>query len=298
MLDPLKSFRFIHVVRPYQQGLVEYLGKYQRTVGAGLTITIPFLQRLTKIDMREHVVDVPPQAVITKDNVAVEVDAVIYYMVNDPVRVVYNVAKFYNAITKLAQTSLRNLIGDLSLDETLTSREVINSQLRQILDDATDKWGTKVTRVELQRIEPPRDVTEAMHRQMKAERDRRATILEAEGKKQSEILRAEGHKQAAVLQAEGDAEAVRTRAEAERFRQETVAAGEALAISQVFKAIGDSEPDETLLALKYMETLEKMAEGQATKIFMPMEATSALGSLAAAKEIFSSNGKVSSNGHS
>ena len=269
MLDPLKSFRFIHVVRPYQQGLVEYLGKYQRTVGAGLTITIPFLQRLTKIDMREHVVDVPPQAVITKDNVAVEVDAVIYYMVNDPVRVVYNVAKFYNAITKLAQTSLRNLIGDLSLDETLTSREVINSQLRQILDDATDKWGTKVTRVELQRIEPPRDVTEAMHRQMKAERDRRATILEAEGNKQSEILRAEGHKQAAVLQAEGDAEAVRTRAEAERFRQETVAAGEALAISQVFKAIGDSEPDETLLALKYIETLEKMAEGQAFSLVFP-----------------------------
>ena len=298
MLDPLKSFRFIHVVRPYQQGLVEYLGKYQRTVGSGLTITIPFLQRLTKIDMREHVVDVPPQAVITKDNVAVEVDAVIYYMVNDPVRVVYNVARFYNAITKLAQTSLRNLIGDLSLDETLTSREVINSQLRQILDDATDKWGTKVTRVELQRIEPPRDVTEAMHRQMKAERDRRATILEAEGKKQSEILRAEGHKQAAVLQAEGDAEAVRTRAKAERFRQETVAAGEAEAISQVFKAIGDSNPDESLLALKYMETLEKMAEGQATKIFMPMEATSALGSLAAAKEIFTSTGKVSSNGQS
>ena len=293
MLDPLASFRFIHVIRPYQQGLIEFLGKYQRTVGSGLTVTVPFLQRLTKIDMREHVVDVPPQAVITKDNVAVEVDAVIYYMVNDPVRVVYNVANFYNAITKLAQTSLRNLIGDLDLDETLTSREVINSQLRQILDDATDKWGTKVTRVELQRIEPPRDVTEAMHRQMKAERDRRAAILEAEGKKQAEILNAEGNKRAAVLQAEGDAEAIRQRAEAEKFRQTTVAAGEADAISQVYRAINESNPDEKLLTIKYLEALQKMADGQATKIFMPIESAGALGSLAAAKEIFAANGHSS-----
>ena len=294
MLDPLASFRFIHVVRPYQQGLIEFLGRYQRTVGSGLTITVPFLQRLTKIDMREHVVDVPPQAVITKDNVAVEVDAVIYYMVNDPVRVVYNVANFYNAITKLAQTSLRNLIGDLDLDETLTSREVINSQLRQILDDATDKWGTKVTRVELQRIEPPRDVTEAMHRQMKAERDRRAAILEAEGKKQAEILNAEGNKRAAILEAEGDAEAVRARAEAEKFRQEIVAEGEALAISRVYTAINESNPDEKLLTIKYLEALEKMADGQATKIFMPIESAGALGSLAAAKEIFAANGHSNS----
>lgn len=172
------------------------MGKYQRTADSGLTVIIPFLERMLKVDMREQVVDVPPQAVITKDNVVVEVDAVIYYMVTDPVQVTYNVANYYMAATKLAQTNLRNLIGDLALDESLTSREIINTKLREILDTATDKWGTKVTRVELQRIEPPKDVTEAMHRQMKAERERRAMILEAEGHKQSAILKAEGQAEA------------------------------------------------------------------------------------------------------
>ena len=155
---------------------------------------MPFLDRLLKVDMREQVVDVPPQQVITKDNVVVEVDAVVYYEVTDPVKVSYNVANFYLAATKLDQTNLRNLIGDLALDESLTSRELINSKLRIILDDATDKWGTRVTRVELQRIEPPADVTDAMHGQMKAERERRAMILEAEGHKRSAILNAEGVK--------------------------------------------------------------------------------------------------------
>ncbi|MCU0611646.1 MAG: SPFH/Band 7/PHB domain protein, partial [Candidatus Eisenbacteria bacterium] len=195
----------IKTIRPWQKGLIERLGKYQRTVGSGLNVIVPFMERLIKVDMREQVVDVPPQAVITKDNVAVEVDAVVYYEVTDPVKVTYNVSNFYLAATKLAQTNLRNLVGDLALDESLTSREVINTRLRQILDDATDKWGTKVTRVELQRIEPPRDVTEAMHRQMKAERDRRAMILEAEG-----------HKQSAILKAEGQAEAIKKVADADR----------------------------------------------------------------------------------
>ena len=171
----------LRVVRPWEKGLIERLGKYQRTAGSGLTLIMPFLERIIKVDMREQVVDVPPQQVITKDNVAVEVDAVVYYEVTDPIKVTYNVRNFYLAATKLAQTNLRNLIGDLALDESLTSREVINTRLRQILDDATDKWGTKITRVELQKIEPPRDVTDAMHCQMKAERDRRAMILEAWG---------------------------------------------------------------------------------------------------------------------
>ena len=205
------------IVRPYQKALVERLGKYQRTADSGLTVIIPFMENIAKVDMREQVVDVPPQDVITKDNVVVQVDAVVYYEVTDPIKVKYNVTDFYLAATKLAQTNLRNIIGDLALDESLTSRETINSKLRNVLDDATDKWGARVTRVELQRIEPPQDVTEAMHRQMKAERERRATILEAEGTKRAAILEAEGSKQAQVLEAEGKAEAIKRVADADKY---------------------------------------------------------------------------------
>jgi regulator of protease activity HflC (stomatin/prohibitin superfamily) len=264
----------IKIVRPWQKGLIERLGKYQRTADSGLTIIIPFWERMIKVDMREQVVDVPPQAVITKDNVAVNVDAVVYYEVTDPVKVTYNVADFYIAATKLAQTNLRNLIGDLALDESLTSREVINTKLRQILDDATDKWGTKVTRVELQRIEPPSDVTDAMHRQMKAERDRRAMILEAEG-----------HKQSAILKAEGQAEAIKKVADADKYEKLTVAKGEGEAIQTVFKAIHDGNPTSDLIAVKYLEALQKIADGKATKVFLPYEASGILSSIAGIGEI-------------
>jgi regulator of protease activity HflC (stomatin/prohibitin superfamily) len=264
----------IKIIRPWQKGLVERLGKYQRTAGAGLTIIIPFMERLLKIDMREQVVDVPPQSVITKDNVVVEVDAVVYYEVTDPIKVTYNVANFYAAATKLAQTNLRNLVGDLALDESLTSREVINTKLRQILDDATDKWGTKVTRVELQRIEPPVDVTDAMHRQMKAERDRRAMILEAEGQKRS-----------AILKAEGEAEAIKKVADANKYQKLTVAKGEAEAVERVYNAIHNGRPTNDLIAIKYLEALQKIAEGQATKIFLPLEASGILGSVAGIGEL-------------
>jgi len=264
----------IKIIRPWQKGLVERLGKYQRTAGSGLSIIIPFMERLIKVDMREQVVDVPPQGVITKDNVVVEVDAVVYYEVTDPVKVTYNVTNFYLAATKLAQTNLRNLVGDLALDESLTSREVINTKLRQILDDATDKWGTKVTRVELQRIEPPVDVTEAMHRQMKAERDRRAMILEAEGAKKS-----------AILKAEGEAEAIKKVADADKYEKLTVAKGEAEAIETVYDAIHRGRPTNDLIAIKYLEALQKMADGQATKIFLPIEASGILGSVAGVGEL-------------
>lgn len=276
----------IRIVRPWEKGLVERLGKYQRTVDSGLTIIVPFIETMIKVDMREQVVDVPPQAVITKDNVAVEVDAVVYYEVSDPVNVTYNVANFYIASTKLAQTNLRNLIGDLALDESLTSREVINTKLREILDEATDKWGAKVTRVELQRIEPPRDVTEAMHRQMKAERDRRAMILEAEGQKKSAILQAEGTRQAAILQAEGKAAAIKTVAEAEKFRKLTVAQGEGEAIERVYGAIHNGNPTNDLIAIKYLEALEKISDGKATKVFLPMETSGVLGSIGGIGELF------------
>jgi regulator of protease activity HflC (stomatin/prohibitin superfamily) len=276
----------IKTIRPWQKGLIERLGKYQRTADSGLTIIVPILETMIKVDMREQVVDVPPQAVITKDNVVVEVDAVVYYEVTDPVKVTYNVANFYMAATKLAQTNLRNLVGDLALDESLTSREVINTKLRQILDDATDKWGTRVTRVELQRIEPPKDVTEAMHRQMKAERDRRAMILEAEGQKQSAILTAEGLKQAAILTAEGKAEAIKKVADADRYQKSTVAKGEGEAIQTVFGAIHEGKPTNDLIAIKYLEALQSIANGQATKIFLPLEASGILGSIAGIGELF------------
>ncbi len=275
----------LRIVRPWEKGLIERLGKYQRTVGSGLTLIVPFLERMIKVDIREQVVDVPPQQVITKDNVVVEVDAVVYYEVTDPVKVTYNVAEFYLAATKLAQTNLRNLIGDLALDESLTSREMVNTKLRQILDDATDKWGVKVTRVELQRIEPPVDVTEAMHRQMKAERDRRAMILEAEGHKQSAILSAEGEKLAAIRKAEGEAEAIQKVADAEKYRQLTVAKGEAEAIETVFGAIHNGRPTNDLIAIKYLEALANIADGKATKVFLPIEASGVLSSIAGIGEI-------------
>ncbi len=266
----------LKIIRPWEKGLIERLGKYQRTVSSGLTLLIPFLERIIKVDMREQVVDIPPQAVITKDNVVVEVDAVVYYEITDPIKVIYNIADFYSAATKLAQTNLRDLVGDLALDESLTSRDKINTQLRQILDDATDKWGTKVTRVELQRIEPPADVTEAMHRQMKAERERRATILEAEGLKR-----------AAILKAEGEAAAIEKVAEANKFQKLTVAKGEAEAISTVYKAIHEGNPTNDLIAIKYLEALEKIADGKASKVFLPIEATGVLGSIGGVGELFS-----------
>jgi len=271
----------IKIVRPWERGLIERLGKYQRTVSSGLTIIVPILERMIIVDMREQVVEVAPQAVITKDNVVVEVDAVIYYEVTDPVKVTYNVANFYTAATKLAQTNLRNLVGELALDESLTSRELINTKLRQILDDATDKWGTRVTRVELQRIDPPKDVTDAMHRQMKAERERRAMILEAEG-----------HKQSAILKAEGQAEAIKKVADADKYQKLTVAKGEAEAIETVYRAIHEGKPTNDLIAIKYLEALQKIADGQATKVFLPLETSGILGSIAGIGELLKE--KVSS----
>ncbi len=276
----------IRIVRPYQKGLTERLGKYQKTVDSGLHIIIPVVDRMTRVDMRENVVDVPPQEVITKDNVVVTVDAVVYYEATDPVKLMYNVANFYLAATKLAQTNLRNVIGEMQLDESLTSREKINAALRQILDDATDKWGVRIVRVELQRIEPPVDVTDAMHRQMKAERDRRAKILEADGDKQAAITRAEGFKQSAILEAEGKAAAIKEVAEAEKFQKLTVAEGEALAIKSVFGAIHEGDPTNDLIAVRYLETLTAIADGAANKVFLPMEVAGIMGSIGGIAELF------------
>jgi len=273
------------VVRPFERGLVEFLGRYEKTVESGLRWVMPFVKRLSKVDMREQVVDVPPQEVITKDNVVVTVDAVIYYEATDPVKLKYNVANFSLAVTKLAQTNLRNVVGDLDLDTALTSRDLINMKLRQILDDATDKWGTRVVRVEIQRIEPPADVTEAMHRQMKAERDRRAVVTEAEGEKTARVLKAEGVKASSIIEAEGQAEAIKRVADADRYQKETVAEGEGRAIERVFGAIHTGNPTPDLISIKYLEALARIANGQATKIFLPLDATAAMGTLAAAGEL-------------
>lgn len=276
----------LRVVRQYEKGLVERFGRFARLIDPGLNFIIPFIDRVVKVDMREQVVDVPPQDVITRDNVVVTVDAVVYYQPTDPVKLQYNVANFIGAATKLAQTNLRNIVGDLDLDGALTSRELINTQLREVLDDATDPWGTRIVRVEIQRIEPPPDVTEAMHRQMKAERDRRAAILEAEGEKQSAILKAEGVKEAAIRRAEGEAQAIREVADAQRFERLTVAEGEALAIKSVFGAIHEGDPTDDLIAIRYLEALQGIADGQATKIFLPLETSGVLGAVAGIGELF------------
>jgi regulator of protease activity HflC (stomatin/prohibitin superfamily) len=291
----------VRIVRPYQRGIVEQLGKYKQTVDPGLRMIIPLAQTMRLVDMREQVVDVPPQEVITADNVVVSVDAVIYYEPTDPQRLVYNVANFMMAVTKLAQTNLRNVIGDMQLDEALTSRDKINTELREILDDATDKWGVRVGRVEIQRIDPPPDVMAAMHEQMKAERTRRATVTQADGERQASVTRAEGDRQSAVLRAEGDkqqrilkaegeAEAIQRVAEAERFRQETVAQGEAQAIHSVYDAINESNPDTPLLTIKYLEALAAMADGQATKIIVPTEMSGLAGGLTAITELLNNGG--------
>ena len=276
----------LKIVRQYEAGLIERFGKYRETLDPGLHLIVPFIDRIRRVDMREIVVDVPPQEVITKDNVVVTVDAVVYYRATDPVRLAYQVQNFVLAATKLAQTNLRNVVGDLDLDDALTSRETINAQLREILDEATDIWGTQVVRVEIQRIDPPADVTDAMHRQMKAERDRRALVTEAEGDKRSQILKAEGVKASRILEAEGQAEAIKQVAEAEKFQKLTVAEGEGQAIERVFGAIHAGDPTPDLIAIQYLEALRAIADGQATKIFLPLETSGVLGAVAAVGEVF------------
>ena len=280
----------LRIVRPFEKGLIEFLGRYQRTVDPGLRWVLPFVKRLLKVDMREQVIDVPPQEVITKDNVVVTVDAVIYFEATDPVKLKYNISNFVLAVTKLAQTNLRNVVGDLQLDEALTSRELINAKLREILDDATDKWGTRVVRVEIQRIEPPPDVTDAMHRQMKAERDRRAVVTEAEGQKRSAILRAEGVKEAQILEAEGQAEAIKRVADADKYQKLTVAEGEGQAIERVFGAIHTGDPTPDLIAIRYLEALQGIADGQSTKVFLPLELSGIMSSIGAIGELFTAEG--------
>lgn len=277
--------RIVRIIRPYEKGVVERLGRFRKVIDPGMHVIAPFVDSVIKVDLREIVLDVEPQEVITKDNVGVTVDAVVYYLIMDPQRVLYNVASFREAATKLAQTSLRNVIGELSLDASLTSRETVNAKLRDILDTATDPWGVRVGRVELKRIDPPRDINEAMSRQMKAERDRRAVILESEGRRDSAVNVAQGEKKARILRAEGEAEAKIRIAEAKKKEEILVAEGQANAIENVFGSIHTGGPTKDLLSYQYLQTLGKMSEGQATKIVVPYEVGGLMGLAAALKDI-------------
>ncbi|HOO32262.1 MAG TPA: SPFH domain-containing protein [Thermotogota bacterium] len=276
----------IKIIRPYQKGVIERLGKFNRIGEPGLQFIVPLFERMTKVDMREQVIDVPPQEVITNDNVVVSVDAVIYYQVTDAYMVLYNISMFQEAAVKLAQTNLRNVIGELELDQTLTSREMINTKLREVLDDATDNWGVKVSRVEIKRIDPPQDITDAMSRQMKSERIKRAVILEAQGIKESQITKAEGAKQSKILEAQGKAEAIKLEAEATKYRLSTEAQGQAEAIYKVFDSIHKGNPTNDVIAIKYLEALKDIANGTASKVFLPLETSGILGSIGAVKELF------------
>src|ERR687885_146 len=265
--------RTIRIVPQARAGVVERLGRYSRTLTPGLTIVVPFIDRIRDmIDLREQVVSFPPQPVITEDNLVVNIDTVIYFQVTEPRAATYEIANYIQGIEQLTVTTLRNVIGGLDLEETLTSRDQINGQLRGVLDDATGKWGIRVNRVELKAIDPPHSVQDSMEKQMRAERDRRAAILNAEGVKQSQILTAEGDRQSAILRAEGQAQSAILRAQ-----------GEARAIQQVFEAIHRGNPDNKLLAYQYLQMLPQIAQGPSNKMWIvPTELTSALRGIGAA----------------
>lgn len=265
--------RSVKIVPQANAGIVERLGRFNRVLGAGLTILIPFVDRLRPlIDMRERVVSFPPQPVITEDNLVVSIDTVIYFQVTDPKSATYEIENYIQGIEQLTVTTLRNVVGGLDLEQTLTSRDSINAALRGVLDDATGKWGVRVNRVELKAIDPPPSVQESMEKQMRAERDKRAAILTAEGEKQSQILTAEGARQAEILVAEGDAQAAVLRAQ-----------GEAEAIQKVFNAIHEANADDRVLAYQYIQQLKEIANGQASKIWViPAEFSGAAAKIAEA----------------
>ena len=268
----------IRVVPQAMAGIVERFGRYHRTLHAGLNIVVPVVDRLRPlIDLREQVVSFPPQPVITKDNLVVAIDTVIYFQVTDAKAATYEIANFITAVEQLTVTTLRNVVGGIDLETTLTSRDHINDELRRELDEATGKWGIRVGRVELKAIEPPTSIQDSMEKQMRAERDKRAAILTAEGSKQSAILTAEGEKQAAVLKATGEAEAAVVRANADAQAQAARARGQAEAITTVFKAIHEGNPDRELLAYQYLQTLPQIAQGNANKLWIvPSEVGRAL----------------------
>jgi regulator of protease activity HflC (stomatin/prohibitin superfamily) len=268
----------VRIVPQARAGIVERFGKYRTTLPAGLNIVVPFVDKVRyMIDLREQVVSFPPQPVITEDNLVVSIDTVIYFQVTDAVSATYEIANYIQAVEQLTMTTLRNIVGGMDLEQTLTSREDINAGLRTVLDEATGKWGIRVNRVEIKGIDPPPSIKDAMEKQMRADRDKRAMVLSAEGQRQSAILTAEGNKQSAILTAEGQREAQILAAEAERQARILKAQGEGQAIQTVFQAIHDGRPDQSLLAYQYLQMMPKIAEGDANKVWIvPSEIGKAL----------------------
>ena len=290
----------IHIVPQAKAYVIERLGGYHATWGTGLHFKIPFIDRIAKkINKMEQVADFPPQPVITKDNVRMQIDTVVFYQITDPKLYSYGHATPMTAIENLTSTTLRNIIGEMELDSTLTSRDIINSKMRSILDEATDPWGIKVSRVELKNIIPPKEIQDAMEKQMKAERERREAILRAEGEKNSAILVAEGRKQSQILDAEAEKQSQILRAEAEKQSQVLRAEGEAEAILKLQQAtadgirmINEANPGEGMIAIKSLETLEKVADGKATKIIIPSEIQNIAGLVASIKGVAEDADKV------
>ena len=288
----LIAFKTIKIVKQSEVYIIERLGKFHKVADAGLTVIIPFMDQVRSVvSLKQQTMDVPPQGVITKDNVTITIDTVVFYKITDPAKAVYEIQSLKKGIEYLAITTIRDIVGKMDLDQTFSSRDAINDQLRVILDEATDQWGCKVDRVEIKDITPPADIRDAMEKQMNAERNKRALILQAEGERQSAITIAEGQKEAAILQAEADKESKVRRASGEAEAIKRVADAKAKEIELVYGALKNAKPDDKIVQLKSLEALEKVAEGEANKVFIPFEATKALGSLGAMKEVLKDDKK-------
>ena len=286
------ALKSIKVVNQSEVYIIERLGKYYKTADAGLTFILPFTDRVSSVVLlKELTMDIPPQGVITKDNVTINIDTVVFYQITDPEKSVYEIANLKKGIEYLAITTIRDIVGKMDLDETFGSRDNINFQLRSILDEATDKWGCKINRVEIKDINPPADIRDAMEKQMNAERNKRALILEAEAQKQSDITVAEGKKAASILEAEAESESKIRRAAGEAKAITEVAEARAREIQLIYDAMKKADPDERLVQIKSLEALKELAKGDANKIFIPFEATSALSSLGAIKDVIENDKK-------
>ena len=288
----LIAFMSIKIVKQAEVYIIERLGKFYKVADAGLTVILPFFDHVRSVvSLKQQTMDVPPQGVITKDNVTITIDTVVFYQITDPAKAVYEIQNLKKGIEYLAITTIRDIIGKMNLDETFSSRDGINNQLRIVLDEATDRWGCKIDRVEIKDINPPADIRDAMEKEMNAERNKRALILESEAQKQSAVTIAQGKKEAAILEAEADREAQIRRAAGEAQAIKAVAEAKAQEIAMVYNAMKNAKPDDKLVQLKSLEALEEVAKGDANKVFIPFEATSALSSLGAVKEILKDDKK-------
>ena len=286
------AFKSIKVVKQAEVYIIERLGKFHKVADAGLTIIIPFFDHVRSVvSLKQQTMDIPPQNVITTDNVTITIDTVVFYKITDPAKAVYEIQSLKKGIEYLAITTIRDIVGKMELDETFSSRDIINTKLRTVLDEVTDVWGCKVDRVEIKDITPPADIRDAMEKQMNAERNKRALILQAEGERQSAITLAEGRKEAAILDAEADREARMRRATGEAAAIKEVAEAKAKEIQMVYEAIKNSNPDDKLVQIKSLEALQEVAKGEANKIFIPFEATAALSSLGAIKDVMKEDKK-------